>query len=90
MTWTHDARHLVTQAHYDGDLVLSQTHDDGYRLTQQSFGNDLTRDITYNRADNQRTSDIVKNGNTPIAISLITLSQCDVCHGLVQISQSDK
>lgn len=67
MTWTHDARHFVTQAHYDGDLVLTQTHDDGYRLTQQAFGNDLVRNITYNRADNMRTSDIVKNGNTPIA-----------------------
>jgi RHS repeat-associated protein len=66
MTWTHDNRHLVTAAHYDGDLVLSQLHDAGYRLTQQTFGNALVRNITFNRADNMRTADTVKQGNTPI------------------------
>jgi RHS repeat-associated protein len=66
MTWDYDDRNLVTDAHYDGDLVLEQAHDAGYRLTQQTFGNDLVRDITYNRADNLRSTDVVKNGGTAI------------------------
>jgi RHS repeat-associated protein len=66
MTWDYDDRHLVTQAHYDGALVLSQAHDAGYRLTQQTFGNSLVRNITYNRADNQRMADTVKQGITTI------------------------
>jgi RHS repeat-associated protein len=72
MTWTHDNRHLVTAAHYDGDLVLSQAHDAGYRLTQQTFGNSLTRNITYNRADNMRTADTVKQGITTIPVLAFT------------------
>jgi len=66
MTWAYDSRHLVTSANYDGDLVLTQSHDAGYRLTQQAFGNGLTRDITYNRLDNLRTADAVRDGNSPI------------------------
>ena len=65
MTWTHDERHLVTAAHYDGKLVLNQAHDSAGRLTQQSFGNNLTRNITFGRQDNQRTADIVRDG-TPV------------------------
>jgi len=67
LTWTHDHRHLVTQVHYDGALTLTQSHDDGQRLTQQVFGNGLTRDITFNRQDQLRSSDTVRNGGSPIA-----------------------
>jgi RHS repeat-associated protein len=63
---SYDARNLVASAHYDGALVLTQQHDPGYRLTQQAFGNGLTREITYNRLDNLRTADKVKDGNTII------------------------
>lgn len=66
MTWTHNARDLVSQAHYDGDLVLTQAHDPAFRLTNQTFGNALARNITYNRQDNLRTADIVSDGNNPI------------------------
>jgi RHS repeat-associated protein len=66
ITWNHDERRLVTTAHYDGALVLTQQHDPGYRLTQQAFGNGLTRDITFNRLDNLRSTDTVRDGNTVI------------------------
>lgn len=73
MTWDYDARGLVTDIQYDGEPVLEQTHDAGYRLTQQTFGNYLVRDITYNRADNMRTADIVKNGGTASLGSVLAL-----------------
>jgi len=66
MSWDHDARGIVTDVRYDGEHVLEQLHDAGYRLTKQTFGNDLVRDIAYNRADNMRSSDSVKDGAAAI------------------------
>jgi RHS repeat-associated protein len=66
MSWDHDARGIVTDVRYDGEHVLEQRHDVGYRLTKQTFGNDLVRDITYDRLDNMRGADIVKNGTITI------------------------
>jgi RHS repeat-associated protein len=67
MNWDHDARGLVTNVSYDGEHVLAQLHDAGYRLTKQTFGNDLVRDITYDRLDNMRGADKVSNNVGPIA-----------------------
>lgn len=51
---------MVTSVLYDGQNVLSQSHDEGYRLTDQTFGNGLDRSISYGRADNLRTNDRVE------------------------------
>ena len=50
--WSYDARNLVTNLTYDGEQVLSQSHDAGYRLTSQNFGNGLSHQISYARSDN--------------------------------------
>jgi hypothetical protein len=42
-----EVQDIMTRIHDDGDLVLSQLHDDGNRLTQQTFANDLIRDIIF-------------------------------------------
>ena len=65
--WSYDARNLVTNLTYDGQQVLSQSHDVGYRLTSQNFGNGLSRQISYARSDNYRTRDHVLDNNTAIA-----------------------
>ena len=65
--WSYDARNLVTNLTYDGEQVLSQSHDAGYRLTSQNFGNGLSRQISYARDDNYRTRDHVLDNNTAIA-----------------------
>ena len=52
---------------YDGQQVLSQSHDAGYRLTSQNFGNGLSRQISYARDDDYRTRDHVLDNNTAIA-----------------------
>ena len=66
LTWVYDARNIVTSSTYDGESVFSQSHDDGYRLTNQTLGNGLTRELTYGRSDNLRTQDVVKDGITAI------------------------
>lgn len=67
MEWFYDSRRLVTEVHYDGDLVLGQDHDDAHRLIEQTFANGLTRDIAFARQDNLRSADTVRNGTTSIA-----------------------
>ena len=57
----------MTNLTYDGQQVLSQSHDVGYRLTSQNFGNGLSRQISYARDDNYRTRDHVLDNNTAIA-----------------------
>ena len=56
----------MTTVHYEDQLVTTNTHDAGYRLTGQSFGNGLTRNINYGRQDNLRTLDRVFKGNQAI------------------------
>ncbi|MDB9742091.1 hypothetical protein OAB00_04505, partial [Akkermansiaceae bacterium] len=64
--WSYDERNLVTQVMYEDELIVNQTHDAGYRLLTQEFGNDLERTITYARADNLRTTDKVMDGSTTL------------------------
>ena len=61
MEWTYDDRNVVTEVQYDGDSVLSQIHDPGYRCTNQTFGNGLDRTIAFGRQDNLRTNDKVED-----------------------------
>ncbi|MFN4874812.1 MAG: RHS repeat-associated core domain-containing protein [Akkermansiaceae bacterium] len=88
MTWTYDSRHLVTAAHYDGTLVLNQTHDPAGRLTQQAFGNNLTRNITFGRQDNQRTADKVHDG-TPVIDELSFIYTYAVDKNVLTEAQAD-
>ena len=59
MEWVYDNRNVVIEVKYDGEQVLTQNHDAAYRLANQTFGNSLTRTITYGRQDNLRTNDKV-------------------------------
>ena len=61
--WAYTARNLVNTVHYQDKIVVTQTHDAGYRLTNQTFGNGLNRTITYSRRDNLRTTDAVAGKN---------------------------
>ena len=61
MEWVYDNRNVVTEVKYDGDSVLNQIHDPGYRCTNQSFGNGLDRTIAFGRQDNLRTNDKVED-----------------------------
>ena len=61
MEWVYDDRNVVTEVKYDGDSVLNQIHDPGYRCTNQSFGNGLDRTIAFGRQDNLRTNDKVED-----------------------------
>ena len=45
----------------DGDSVLTQIHDPGYRCTNQTFGNALERITAFARQDNLRTNDKVED-----------------------------
>ena len=45
----------------DGESVLNQIHDPGYRCTNQTFGNGLERIIAFGRQDNLRTNDKVED-----------------------------
>jgi RHS repeat-associated protein len=71
-TWFYDDRNLVTSSTYDTKNIFTQEHDAGYRLTEQTFGNGLTRTITYNRLDNCRSTDTVLDNNT--VIGALTMS----------------
>ena len=57
--WAYDTRNLVTSVHYQNKLVVANSYDAGYRLTNQSFANGLNRTINYTRQDNLRTADHV-------------------------------
>ncbi|MFT5632428.1 MAG: RHS repeat-associated protein, partial [Rubritalea sp.] len=61
--WAYTARNLVNTVHYEDKIILTNTHDAGYRLTDQVYGNGLEKVISYNRQDNLRTSDQVFDGN---------------------------
>ena len=61
MEWVYDDRNVVTEVKYDGDQVLTQIHDPGYRCTNQTFGNGLERTIAFARQDNLRTNDRVED-----------------------------
>ena len=61
MEWVYDDRNVVTEVKYDGDSVLNQIHDPGYRCTNQTFGNGLERIIAFGRQDNLRTKDKVED-----------------------------
>jgi RHS repeat-associated protein len=73
-TWFYDDRNLVTSSTYETESIFTQLHDAGYRLTDQTFGNGLTRKVTYSRLDNLRNSDIVKDGVTVIEPLAMTYS----------------
>ena len=41
--YAYTARNLVNTVHYEDKIILTNTHDNGYRLTDQTLGNGLTR-----------------------------------------------
>ncbi len=63
-SYQYDERYLVSTVHYEGQLIVTKTHDPARRLVEESYSNGLSREITFNRFDNLRTSDQVKDGNT--------------------------
>ncbi len=65
-TWAYDARNLVTTSSYENQDIFTQSHDPGQRLTSQQYGNGLSRSLSYNRADNLRSTDKVFDGNQPV------------------------
>jgi len=64
--WAYDARNTITTVHYEDKIITTNTYDDGYRLTDQTFGNGINRTINYDRQDNLRSSDILMDGTQTI------------------------
>lgn len=53
----------MATVHYEDKIVLTNTHDAAYRLTNETLGNGLIRTINYGRQDNLRTIDQTFDGN---------------------------